>query len=90
MAERFGVLKSEGGKLISVKTQRVVCISINGITDTLGTYKSKERCIEIIEEIFKLCGSYIYSSGSSGYIKGELPYPPMAADIPRIYQMPEE
>lgn len=56
---------------------------------TLGIYESKERCIEIIDEIQSVCEQYLYAAGSKGFIRGIEAMPPMAAVVPRVYQMPE-
>lgn len=62
----------------------------NGEKEKLGEYKSKARCMEIIDEIQEECGKYLYASGSMGLIAGSAAFPPMAAEIPKLYQMPEE
>ena len=61
----------------------------NGCTEEIAEYESKERCIEVLDEIEKVCSSYLYAAGSMGLIRGSTPTPPMATDIPRVYQMPE-
>ena len=68
-----------------------VCINNGGLhNDTLGIYKSEKRCIEILDEIQKVCGSYLYANGATGFLQGTVGFPPMAASIPRLYEMPEE
>ena len=68
-----------------------VCINNSGLhNDTLGIYKSEKRCIEILDEIQKVCGSYLYANGATGFLQGTVGFPPMAASIPRLYEMPEE
>lgn len=62
----------------------------SGMRNMLGEYESKERCIEIMDEIQSKCGEYLYAAGSLGLIRGSEAMPPMAAVIPRIYQMPEK
>lgn len=62
----------------------------NGGRKKLGEYESKERCIEIIDEIQRVCGQYLYAAGSKGFIRGIEAMPPMAAVVPRMYQMPEK
>ena len=57
---------------------------------TLGIFESKERCIEIIDEIQSVCGRYLYAPGNTGLLIGSEATPPMAAVIPRLYQMPEK
>lgn len=63
--------------------------SNNGDMQKLGEYESKERCIEVLDEIEKVCRQYLYAPGSRGLIVGSEATPPMAAVIPRLYQMPE-
>lgn len=48
----------------------------------LGFYESKERCLEILDEIQKECESYYKSTCG-------LNIPDMLFDIPCVYQMPE-
>ncbi len=56
----------------------------------LGSYKNRERCIEILDEIEEKCGQYLYANGSLGLIQGSAAIPPMAAAVPRVYDMPEK
>ena len=62
----------------------------DGVLEEIGTYETKERCLEIIDEIQKVSISYLYSEGSAGFLKGVPAFPPFAAEIPRIYEMPEK
>ena len=32
----------------------------NGCTEEIAEYESKERCIEVLDEIEKVCSSYLY------------------------------
>ena len=61
----------------------------SGEWQKLGEYESKERCIEILDEIQEKCSQYLYAAGSLGLLIGSEATPPMAAVIPRVYQMPE-
>lgn len=70
-------------------TRHTICIS-DGCLEEIAEYESKERCIEVLDEIQNMCGSYLYAEGSRGLIRGSIPTPPMAAAIPHIYQMPEK
>jgi hypothetical protein len=36
----------------------------DGVLEEIGTYETKERCLEIIDEIQKVSVSYLYSAGS--------------------------
>lgn len=71
------------------KKRHTVCIS-DGCLEEIGEYESKERCIEIIDEIQRVCGQYLYASGNTGFLAGSGAMPPMAATVPRMYQMPEK
>lgn len=70
-------------------THHTICIA-DGCLEEIAEYESKERCIEVLDEIEKVCGSYLYAAGSMGLIRGSTPMQPMATVIPRVYQMPEK
>lgn len=69
--------------------RHTICIS-DGCLEEIAEYESKERCLEVLDEIQKICASYLYAEGSSGLLRGSVPMPPMAAQIPHVYQMPEK
>ena len=69
--------------------RHTICIS-DGCLEKIGEYATKERCIEVLEEIQKVCGSYLYAAGNTGLMIGSEPTPPMAAVVPRLYNMPLE
>lgn len=69
--------------------RHIICIS-DGCLEELAEYPTKERCLEVLDEIQKKCGEYLYAAGSMGYLKGSTPMPPFAAAIPRLYEMPKE
>ena len=71
------------------EAHHTICIS-DGYLEEIAEYESKERCIEVLDEIEKLCGSYLYAEGSLGLLRGSTPMQPVAADVPKVYQMPEE
>ena len=50
----------------------------DGVLEEIGTYETKVSV------------SYLYSAGSPGFLKGAPAFPPFAAEIPRIYEMPEK
>ena len=72
------------------KEEHVITISSDETTEKIGKYKTKERCIEVLDELQKVCGQYLYANGSLGYMKGTIAVPPMAATIQRVYEMPQE
>ncbi len=82
------VKKKRGGAEADNK-RHTICIS-DGCLEEIGEYESKERCIEIIDEIQGICGQYLYAPGNTGFLIGSEAAPPMAAVIPRLYQMPEK
>lgn len=83
----------EGEKITE---RHIICILNSGDQnkgkglEKLGEYESKERCLEILDEIQEKCGSYLYAEGNPGLMIGSTAFPPMAAAIPRVYQMPEK
>lgn len=82
-------VKKKRGGAEADKKRHTLCIS-DGCLEEIGEYESKERCIEVLDEIQRVCGSYLYAEGSTGLIRGSAALPPMAADIPRVYEMPEK
>lgn len=86
--EYEGIKKKRGGSGADQK-RHTICIS-DGCLEELGEYESRERCIEILDEIEKICGQYLYAAGNLGLLIGSEAMPPMAAVIPRVYQMPEK
>lgn len=74
---------------VSKEHRIFICLSAESMY-TLGVYESKERCIEVLDEIQAVCEQYLYAAGSLGLIIGSEATPPMAAVIPRLYQMPEK
>lgn len=82
------VKKKRGGAEADNK-RHTICIS-DGCLEEIGEYESKERCLEIIDEIQGVCGQYLYAPGNTGFLIGSEATPPMAAVIPRLYQMPEK
>lgn len=69
--------------------RHTICIS-DGCLEEIAEYESKERCIEVLDEIEQKCGQYLYAAGSLGLLIGSEAVPPMATVIPRLYQMPEK
>lgn len=82
-------IKKKRGDREADKKRHTICIS-DGCLEEIGEYESKERCIEIIDEIQGICGQYLYAPGNAGLLIGSEATPPMAAVIPRVYQMPEK
>lgn len=62
----------------------------NGCTEVIGEYATKERCLEVLDEIQKACVSYLFTAGGAAIIRGGMDVQPFAAVIPRLYEMPEK
>ena len=45
-----------------------ICIA-DGCLEEIAEYESKERCMEVLDEIEKVCGSYLYAEGSTGLLR---------------------
>lgn len=71
--------------------EQIHCLFLSdGCLEELGRYESKERCLEVLDEIAKVCGSYLYAAGNPELLVGSTATPPMAVDIPHVYQMPDK
>lgn len=66
--------------------------SVKDIAEALGTHRdaTKERCLEVLDEIQKACVSYLFTAGGAAVIRGGMDVQPFAAVIPRLYEMPEK
>lgn len=82
-------VKKKRGGTEGNKKRHTICIS-DGCLEEIAEYESKERCIEVLDEIQAVCGQYLYAPGNTGFLIGSEATPPMAAVIPRLYQMPEK
>lgn len=85
----YGYVEYDTCQKTDGKTLHKLYIS-GGNSEEIGIYETRERCLEIIDEIQKVCVSYLYSEGSVGLLRGMPAFPPFAAEIPRIYEMPEK
>lgn len=82
-------IKKKRGSTEENKKRHTICIS-DGCLEEIAEYESKERCIEVLDEIMKVCGSYLFTAGGAAIVRGGMNVQPMAADIPHVYQMPEK
>lgn len=67
-----------------------ICIS-DGCLEEIAEYESKERCLEVLDEIQNVCGLNILIPGYYTWIagaEGALKEPVIGA--PRVYEMPEK
>lgn len=69
--------------------RHIIYIS-DGCLEELAEYESKERCIEVLDEIQRVCGQYLTWSGGAAILRGGMDVQPGAVSIPRVYTMPEK
>ena len=83
-------IKKKRGGAEADKKRHVICIS-DGCLEEIGEYATKERCLEVLDEIQKACVSYLFTAGGGpAVIRGGMDVQPFAAVIPRLYEMPEK
>ena len=80
---------NNGFKRGKQEIHHIICIS-DGCLEEIAEYESKERCIEVLDELEKICAQYLYAPGSSGLLRGTAAMPPIAVEVPRVYRMPEK
>lgn len=88
-AKYFVRLQGCTGGAEADKKRHVICIS-DGCLEEIGEYATKERCLEVLDEIQKACVSYLFMAGGAAVIRGGMDVQPFAAVIPRLYEMPEK
>ncbi len=71
------------------EAHHTICIS-DGCLERIAEYESKERCLEVIDEIQRVCAGYLTWSGGTALIRGGMDIQPGAVAIPRVYEMPEK
>ena len=81
--------KKQTGRPDADKQPHVISIS-DGCIEQIGDYATKERCLEVLDEIQKACVSYLFTAGGAAVIRGGMDVQPFAAVIPRLYEMPEK
>lgn len=72
------------------EAHHTICIS-DGCLEEIAEYESKERCLEVLDEIQNVCGLNILIPGYYTWItgaEGALKEP--ATGAPRVYEMPEK
>ena len=57
-------IKKKRGGAEADKKRHVICIS-DGCLEEIGEYATKERCLEVLDEIQKACVSYLFTAGGS-------------------------
>ena len=54
-------IKKKRGGAEADKKRHVICIS-DGCLEEIGEYATKERCLEVLDEIQKACVSYLFKN----------------------------
>lgn len=86
--EHEDIKKKRGGTEES-KKKHTICIS-DGFLEEIAEYESKERCIEVLDELQAVCSSYLKVEGGAALIRGGIDIQPAAFIVPRVFQMPEK
>lgn len=69
--------------------RHTICIG-DGCIEPIAEYESKERCLEVLDELQEVCGKYLMVQGGTALIRGGMNVQPGAFEIPRVYEMPEK
>ena len=88
-AEDGRINRGKGGGAETDKKRHVICIS-DGCLEEIGEYATKERCLEVLDEIQKRCLTYLFTEGGAALMIGDMNVQPFAAVVPRLYEMPEK
>lgn len=71
------------------QAHHTICIS-DGCLEEIAEYESKERCLEVLDEIQRVCAQYLTWRGGAAIMRGGMDIQPGAVAIPRVYEMPEK
>mgnify|MGYP000145092964 FL=1 len=70
-------VKKKRGGAEADKKRHVICIS-DGCLEEIGEYATKERCLEVLDEIQKACVSYLLTTGGAAIVRGGMDVQPFA------------
>lgn len=70
-------IKKKRGGAEADKKRHVICIS-DGCLEEIGEYATKERCLEVLDEIQKACVSYLLTAGGAAIVRGGMDVQPFA------------
>ena len=62
-------IKKKRGGAEADKKRHVICIS-DGCLEEIGEYATKERCLEVLDEIQKRCLTYLFTEGGAALMIG--------------------
>lgn len=85
----YEVIKKKRGGSEADQKRHTICIS-DGCLEEIAEYESKERCIEVLDEMQAVCRSYLKVEGGAALMRGGMDVQPAAFTVPRFYQMPEK
>ena len=63
-------IKKKRGGAETDKKRHVICIS-DGCLEEIGEYATKERCLEVLDEIQKRCLTYLFTEGGADFVGTE-------------------
>lgn len=75
-------VKKKRGGAEADKKRHVICIS-DGCLEEIGEYATKERCLEILDEIQKRCLTYLFTEGGAALTIGGMNVQPFATETGR-------
>ncbi|NCC42478.1 MAG: hypothetical protein EOM18_02610 [Clostridia bacterium] len=67
-----------------------IAIDLGGAAKPVGTYATRERCIEVIDEIITTFTSYLQIEGGAALLKGGMSVQPNIWVLPVVYKMPDK
>lgn len=85
----YEVIKKKRDSSEADQKRHTICIS-DGCLEEIAEYESKERCIEVLDELQAICRSYLKVEGGAALMLGGMDVQPAAFTVPRFYQMPEK
>lgn len=74
-------IKKKRGGAEADKKRHVICIS-DGCLEEIGEYATKERCLEVLDEIQKRCLTYLFTEGGAALMIGDMNVQPFAEYLP--------
>ena len=76
-------VKKKRGGAEADKKRHVICIS-DGCLEEIGEYATKERCLEVLDEIQKRCLTYLFTEGGAALMIGDMNVQPFARNAREV------
>lgn len=83
-------IESYGTHIKGKKQYKIFAGNFEGYATELGTYETKERAKEVIQEIAQKYSSYLKLEGEPAILQGQMDIQPNILNVPKVYQMPEK